>query len=229
MKQKKLPTGIQVIGLAGHKGSGKDTLGDHLGSYINTEGKREAFTIGLADPLKLYCAQEYGLDLTTCHADDHTKNTTLSPVAWNTMPKEIQERFEHTKADTTNMTYREVLQIVGTELGRDKYGENVWINKFVDSVASIKSDKPITIIVTDVRYDNEAQFIMDNGGHVVRIISDYKAVDMHVSEMGVSRYNYEVEGKGKASLKASKQDIETLYGYITLHERVRDFVNEEEK
>ena len=224
--KEQLHTSIQLIGIGGYKGSGKDTLGAHLVDTINSKGDREAFRIGFADAVKEHCVSNYGLDLEICHADDHTKNTTLSTVAWNTMPSEIQEKYYHHRADTTHMTYREVLQVVGTDICRDKEGEDVWLKRFVAKANSLTSDKPISVVVTDVRFNNEATFIMENRGHVVRIISEQKKGDTHVSEQGISFYNYEIEGKGKASLKSSKRDIAELYGWISLHERVRDFVEE---
>ena len=223
----KLNTGTQIIGLGGYKGSGKNTLGNHLADLINKKGKRHAVCIGLADALKEYCVEEYGLDLEICHADNHTKNTTLTKVAWNTMPQKIQTKYEYKRSDSVYMTYREVLQIVGTDLGRDIFGEDVWLERFTARANAVQSDKPITIVVTDVRFDNEAQYCMKNGGHVIRVMSDAKVVDTHATEAGITQYNYEVCGKGRASLVHSKKDIWTLYGYICLHENVRDFVNEE--
>lgn len=228
-KKLELNTGIQVIGIGGYKGSGKDTLGNHLVDHINEKGERHAIRIGFADALKVHCVEKYGVDLELCHADNHTKNTTLTGVNWFDMPREIQEKFRYSKADDQRLTYRELLQIEGTELGRDKFGEDIWLEKITENINSIESDKPLTIIITDVRFDNEAQYIMSNGGHVIRILSTLNNRDAHSTEMGITRYNYEVEGFGKTSLKNSQRDIETLYGYINLHERVRDFVEEENK
>lgn len=222
----KIKDGVQLVGLGGLKGSGKDTLGNHLVDSICVKGERHAVRIGLADTLKEYCVAEFGMDLDICHADNHTKNTTLSPVLWEDMPEYIQRKYQDVKADTIKLTYREALQIIGTDLGRDKFGEDVWLERFTERVNTIKSDLPITVVVTDVRFDNEAKYVMNNGGHVVRIMSDQKNTDHHVTEMGIAFYNYEVEGKGKQSLAHSKSDIVTLYGYMELHERVRNLIEE---
>jgi Ni2+-binding GTPase involved in maturation of urease and hydrogenase len=222
----KIKENVQLVGLGGLKGSGKDTLGQHLVDSINEKGERFAIRIGLADNLKRYCVDEYGMDMDICHADNHTKNTTLSPVLWENMPTGIQHKYLNSRADDIKLTYREALQIIGTDLGRDEFGEDIWLERFTQAVNTITSDKPITVVITDVRFDNEAKFVMNNGGHVVRIMSDQKPNDHHVTEMGITHYNYEVEGKGRASLAHSKGDIETLYGYMELHERVRNFIEE---
>lgn len=227
MKTKlKLKDGIQVISLAGYKGSGKDTLGNHLVDHINSMGEREAIRIGLADALKTYCHEAYLLDMDIMMADQHTKDTTLTKLLWADMPQEVKDKYNNSKSDTIYMTYREAMQIIGTDLGREKHGEDIWLQHLTDKINCVENEKPLTVVVTDVRFDNEAQWCMDNGGHVVKIVSNIKNKDVHVSELPVSRYNYEIMGKGKSSLAASKTDIETLYGYMELHERVRNFTEE---
>ena len=96
----KIKDGVQLVGLGGLKGSGKDTLGNHLVDSINVKGERHAVRIGLADTLKEYCVAEFGMDLEICHADNHTKNTTLSPVLWKDMPEYIQRKYQDVKSDT---------------------------------------------------------------------------------------------------------------------------------
>ena len=216
-----LTTGIQLIGLAGAKGSGKDTLGAHLADHINTKGQRHAVCMGLADLVKDSCTKIYGIDREICDANNHTKNTTYTEVRWDTMPPEIYEQY-HTDSDF--MTYRELLQIYGTELVRNKLGNNYWLDAFTERVNTIDSPKPLTVIITDVRFDNEAQYTMNNRGHVIRILSQQNQADKHPSELGVTRFNYEVEGYGLTTLEESQEDICTLYSYIELHERVRNAI-----
>ena len=68
--------------------------------------------------------------------------------------------------------YREKLQKLGTEEGRDKYGERIWIN-MLDNLVSrlIAGGLDIeTVIVTDVRFENELHFILDEKkGDILRI------------------------------------------------------------
>jgi len=63
------------------------------------------------------------------------------------------------------MTRRKALQAVGKAL-RDTLGEQVWVNRALSNWKA--QGKPMTV-VTDVRYENEAQAIRALGGIVIRI------------------------------------------------------------
>lgn len=228
MKKKvKLKDGVQIIGLAGYKGSGKDTLGNHLVSEINNKGDRYAVRVGFADALKEYCAERYNMDRDILYADQHKKDTTLSELLWTDFDDEVQKRYERSRVDTKFLTYREVLQVVGTDVFREEDG-TIWIDKLTEHVNTIESELPLTVVITDLRFDNEALWVMENDGHVIRIMSDLQKTDVHTSEFGVTMYNFEVLGKGKSSLKHSKKDVYELYRYILLYERVRDYEEETE-
>jgi hypothetical protein len=74
---------------------------------------------------------------------------------------------------------REYLQHYGTEAHRDVFGPNFW----VDNV-DLSHDRRI-VVVTDVRFANEAQAVHDAGGVVVRVIGPpevEEAGDGHASE-----------------------------------------------
>lgn len=88
---------------------------------------------------------------------------------------------------------RKNLQIIGTEEGRDVFGENVWINCVSAWIRTIYEKNKISkFIVADVRFDNEAEFINDIGGYVLKIQSDRENKNMdsesksHSSESGIN-------------------------------------------
>jgi hypothetical protein len=58
---------------------------------------------------------------------------------------------------------RRLLQRLGTEAGRDILGENIWVDTAFSRAAGGR------LVVTDVRFPNEAQGIRDRGGLVIRI------------------------------------------------------------
>ena len=66
---------------------------------------------------------------------------------------------------------RRVLQVYGTELGRERYNENVWCNalgwwmRWFETQGSI--DK---FVITDVRFPNEVKFVGLMGGQVIRVV-----------------------------------------------------------
>lgn len=75
----------------------------------------------------------------------------------------------HTKPEKI----RTVLQVAGTELGRMKYGEDVWVNQTLAWIRHLYEEWMITrFIIPDVRFPNEAVAIREAGGRVYRVISD---------------------------------------------------------
>lgn len=66
---------------------------------------------------------------------------------------------------------RQKLQKYGTELGRNVFGENIWIRTAENWMILQKSRGIEKFIFCDVRFPNEAKWIKDNGGIVIRLIA----------------------------------------------------------
>jgi hypothetical protein len=62
---------------------------------------------------------------------------------------------------------RRLLQVIGTEGVRDHIGEMSWVNA---CALKIERDAPERVVVTDVRFPNEADWVHDQGGTLVKIV-----------------------------------------------------------
>ncbi len=70
---------------------------------------------------------------------------------------------------------RQILQKMGTEEGRNKYGENVWINAVWTWMQVHHQQSGIErFILTDVRFLNELNFVKEKGGKVFRVHSPHR-------------------------------------------------------
>jgi hypothetical protein len=92
---------------------------------------------------------------------------------------------------------RQLMQRMGTEAGRDLFGENFWVDF---TFKKIKAEDH-AVAFTDVRFDNEAEEIVANGGHVIKIVSDRTTkldTPKHSSENGISPHliDFVVENNG---------------------------------
>ena len=94
---------------------------------------------------------------------------------------------------TKDEEVRHRLQQFGTEEGRDVYGENVWIHCLEAWIYSMyMKNKIVRFVITDCRFDNEAQWVKDVGGTVIQIKSDRDLAGMdennkkHISEAGIN-------------------------------------------
>lgn len=63
-----------------------------------------------------------------------------------------------------NSTLREVLQIVGTELLREGFNENIHM---ASTIADIKDTD--NVIITDTRFENELEAVKKRGGITIRV------------------------------------------------------------
>ena len=121
---------------------------------------------------------------------------------------ELGEKWNH-------LTPRKILQLLGTEAGREVIHPNIWVNAlFADYVCDDCGQKECPTdeedtgqmihysfpnwIITDVRFPNEAQAIKDRGGIVIRVNRDYQnplmpdvAIPEHPSETALDNHNFD--------------------------------------
>lgn len=68
---------------------------------------------------------------------------------------------------------RKLMQIMGTEQGRNVWGEDIWVNTTFSWIKIFNEDWGINkFVIPDVRFPNELDAIHSVGGKVYRIISD---------------------------------------------------------
>lgn len=82
-----------------------------------------------------------------------------------------------------NRTLRQVMQQLGTEWMRAYCGEDVWVNALHARIVGDHA-RGRNIVISDVRFENEAKFVRSLGGIVIRIERPgYGKGDGHASEM----------------------------------------------
>jgi len=138
-----------IIALLGLKGSGKGTSGDYLDFTHNFH--RESF----AKPLKNMCADIFGWERHLVEGE------TQQSRAWRELPDPYwSERLGF------QITPRSALQLIGTEVMRENFHQSIWVDSLVKRVQTSRHDR---IVITDCRYQNEAEAIKKIGGVVVRV------------------------------------------------------------
>lgn len=110
--------------------------------------------------------------------------------------------------------YREVrrfLQALG-EAGRLTFGEDFWINR---ALSDAKADR---IVVTDVRYLNEAEAIRAMGGLLIRINRPGRVASGHVSETDLLGFEWDEEFDNNGSIQELQQHV---VAYVKRHLEAR--------
>lgn len=133
-----------TIGLHGKAGSGKDTTASLLQSFLPEGSTR---TVAFATPLKEAAKAKFGL------------------TDWHVNTQEGKKEY----IPALGRTVRQLLELEGTEATRDVYGDNFWIWRMSQEADKAFKEKIKIFIITDVRFENEAQFVRDNGGFVFQI------------------------------------------------------------
>lgn len=167
-------SGVKLIGIHGKAGVGKNTVSDFLcGSYKGYY--EEAF----ADPLKQTAAVAFGIPIT--YFLDRDLKETPHPY-WNKSP-------------------REILQSLGTEMFRNYLGSDFWIRRMAGRVNNDllpedvgAYDEQDTVVIPDVRFQNEYDWIIANDGHIIHLTRpDISQVGIpgHSSESDINLHNLE--------------------------------------
>lgn len=148
MSDKALPSLIGVTGRAQH---GKDTIGAILGEVGY---KRLSFADGVRE-VALAIDPLVAIDVLD---DTHTESLRLSEVVgvhgW-----EVAKSWAEV---------RRLLQAIGTEGIRDIVDEDCWVKVLARKLDALPFDQKV--VITDVRFPNEAQFLRQVGGEVWRVV-----------------------------------------------------------
>lgn len=152
---------MRIIGIHGREESGKDTVAGVL--YHAHSAARVAF----ANPVKemlMVLLQPYGITRSTLDQ------------------REVKERV----IPDLGKSPRELMRSLGTEWGRKLVHVDIWCKHLEDKIQYYGRFTKV-LIVTDVRYDNEANVIRRRGGeiwHIERRLADSRPVQ-HDSEAGI--------------------------------------------
>ena len=136
---------MAIIGLVGFISSGKGTVGDLLES-------KGFYKDSFATPLKDACSVMFGWPRELLEGDTEVSRS------W----REQQDSFWSEKFGY-DFSPRLALQLMGTEAGRDVFHKDIWV------ISLLNRSKNKDVVVTDVRFKNEIEYIQNNGGIVVRI------------------------------------------------------------
>lgn len=163
-----------IIGLTGHMDAGKDTVADYL---VEEHGFRK---VGFSD--ELYAAICALWDITPEDALEF-KNMDVKVTVHCRNASQLGP--SSMRIPLGEYTWREHLQRFGTEMGREIWGEDFWVERFEHKYLH-RYDNSDNLVVRDVRFDNEATMLGYYGGTIWQINRPGYEGDDHESEAGIS-------------------------------------------
>jgi len=197
LKDGKLIPRVSVLGIAGWARSGKDTVADYLVSKYGYE--KASFAAPMKEAMyrlnpKITINNSAVVDkrIPPTHFSTNNLRVGVDVYGW----EELKER---------SPDIRGLLQRFGTEVGRQMFDEDFWVNYALHNIPDGSK-----VVIADVRYPNEADAIRKLGGKVVRVVRDgVGAANSHTSETAMDDYEYD-------SVITNNLDVRELYNLTDL-------------
>jgi hypothetical protein len=183
-----------IIGLTGPARSGKTTVARYLNSLYDFQ------EIAFADPLKNALCKMLNIsrDVFDTQFAGSAKELPLQPFG---------------------KSVREMLQTLGTDWARNMIHPDFWVMAArgrLDHIEQTLGRLTPGIVISDVRFENEAAMIRERGGHLLRIHrNDCQAVREHSSETGIAEWPTDIHIDNNGDLKHLKVQIDALVANFT--------------
>lgn len=148
----------KIVAFTGYKGSGKDTVADHMQNILMSRSNLWGVKMNFATPVKALCEFVYGL------TDKEMNDPALKEVTLDRWPFK-SPRF--------------LMQEIATDMLRNKYPD-VWV-KYWERHFSPKG-RAYTFL-TDLRFPNEYEILTERKAYIVKVVrSSVVQTDLHESE-----------------------------------------------
>jgi hypothetical protein len=138
-----------IIGVLGFIGSGKGTVGDILSDL---GFKKESFASHLKDVTAVMF--NWDRNLLEGDTDESREFREKADPYWSS-------KFEK------DFTPRLALQLMGTEVGRNVFDTNFWVNCIENKIVMNKATP--NFVITDVRFKNEIEWITSKNGILIEV------------------------------------------------------------
>lgn len=192
-----------IVGFTGRAGAGKDTAADYLVERYGFH--RFAFAGALREMLSTLL-DHAGVDL-----------------AWLTEPG-----LKESVIPGIGASYRQLAQTLGTEWARRELGDDFWLRiadlhlgLVPDAGSLFKAPLHDRIVISDVRFHNEVQWIRRRGGCVIGINRSTAAVRPHISEKLIESLEIWTSINNDGPLEKLHRQVDRLAELMNLEPRER--------
>lgn len=195
-----------LIAVSGKLGSGKDYIAKNI---LLPLINGVVSKMAFADQIKVNVAsQEQDVDLLECLQGDKSKSL------------------------------RRKLQIAGTEKGRNVHGPDIWVITLENWIRlrRLRDGTPDVVLITDCRFPNEADWIQNNNGLLIRVEAPsrneqalkqeakddpeaYQKIKNHPSETLLDDYSfiYRINNEPDIDMSVNDQMRAIIDKYLSLH------------
>lgn len=172
---------MHLLGIHGKKRTGKDTVANIL---VDLFGNHTTPVVAFADMLKAVCAEFSGIPIQYFYDD---------------RKEEVHESFGQSPRQ---------LMIEMSDLLKGAYGQDVFLNRVRHLWEDRYRQDTRLMIVSDVRYENEAAWIRGEGGMILHLVRATGAVSDHSSEKGIEMLDCDYQISNDGSLEELRAKVE---------------------
>lgn len=190
----------RLLGLGGYAFSGKDTTADIL---VAQYGWR-----------KLYMSQTLEKALLALNPiiDNQPDYSGGSHDVYGRRYQEIHTKLGYDESKK-HPEVRGLLQRLGTEVGRNLLGENVWVDA-VFGEADLLLAQGLSVAVCGIRYENEMAAVHRRGGRTVWIDRGLKPVNTHTSENAFGPRDFDYQLANTGTLKDLDREVGDMLAWV---------------
>jgi Deoxynucleotide monophosphate kinase len=180
---------VALAGLGGFAYSGKDTVADHLATeygWIKTY---------MSKPLETALLRvNPWVDVRENNWEPGTYSSFASNFKADPMFMRYSDLYEMVGYDPSKkcLDVRNYLQKLGTEVGRNMFGQNVWVDIGFAEVDRLNREG-ISVAITGMRFPNELFALRERGGMAIWVERPgYGPVNSHASDNILSKDDFDV-------------------------------------
>ena len=188
-----------IIGLCGAQSSGKDTVANILISEYGFV--KLTFASTLKDVVAILFSWPRDL----------LEGLTEESRLW----RETVDDFWSSKLSIPSFTPRKALQMIGTDLFRIHFNNDIWINIIENKIGAMLKNNPNTnIVISDCRFANEFSLIKQfPDSHIIMILREKNNSinkSAHLSETEWVNYNFDTILQNDNSIDDLKSNLKSL-------------------
>jgi hypothetical protein len=115
---------------------------------------------------------------------------------------------------------RRLLQLLGTEIGRECIDENIWVNKWEGQRSSAKGEAVDIVIADDMRFLNEVNHVLYLRGITIKIFGrdayESEIQKDHASELGLDDKYFDFIWDNSGTLEDMEIFAKTVVDYLNV-------------
>jgi hypothetical protein len=181
-----------IIGLTGKRLSGKDTVANYL---VEKHGFEHLF---FSKVMKEAVAALF--DIRVEDVDNYKGDRGGF--------EEVRVALNYRGIQMKDLGWVSFLQRFGTDMGRKVLGEDIWVDLVNESIENFNDN----YVIKDVRFKNEAEWILLAGGKIIELRRDIldKANDNHESENGLPEDMAEYVIANTSTIESLYKDVDAV-------------------